>query len=113
VISAGDVKYEELFEPAAAVSNPPGEIHNRNHRSETPPNRQDDIGDKPKHGEGDPEDLFLHALNCKSFYVPESQLPRGCEKTSVLRRKFLPFPENCPLKFVRNQALGLSSSITL
>src|SRR3982074_2262347 len=55
------------FEPAAAVSQPPGDVSDRNGRAQSPPDRKNEIGGEPEHAEREPEDLALHTLNCRSF----------------------------------------------
>ena len=57
----------DLFEPAAAVSHPPGNVDDRNGGSDGPPDWQYDIGQDSEDGERGPEDLALHTINCKSF----------------------------------------------
>src|SRR3977135_3768715 len=55
------------LEPAAAVSEPPRDVSDRNGRAQRPPDRQNEIGGQAEHGEREPEDLPLHTLDCKSF----------------------------------------------
>src|SRR5271156_3143778 len=59
-----------LLEPPAAVGQPPRDVHEGNARAQCPPERQNEIGNQPEHGKGDPEDLALHTLDCKSFAPP-------------------------------------------
>src|ERR1700694_5391145 len=55
------------LEPAAAVSQPPGDVSDGNGRAQRPPDRKNEIGGEPEHGEREPEDFALHTLDCKSF----------------------------------------------
>ena len=57
----------DSLEPAAAVSQPPGDVSDGDGRTQSPPERQNEIGGEPEHGEREPEDLALHTLDCKSF----------------------------------------------
>src|SRR5258706_5627015 len=57
----------DSLEPAAAVGQPPGDVSDRNGRTQSPPERQNEIGGEPEHGEREPEDLALHTLDCRSF----------------------------------------------
>src|ERR1700675_1612215 len=57
----------DSLEPAAAVSQPPRDISDRNGRPQGPPERQNKIGGESEHGEREPEDLALHTLDCRSF----------------------------------------------
>ena len=57
----------DSLEPAAAVSQPPGDVSDGDGRTQSPPERQNEIGGEPEHGEREPEDLAFHALDCKSF----------------------------------------------
>src|ERR1700687_1548052 len=55
------------LEPAAAVSQPPGDVSDWKSRAQSPPDRQNKIGGEPEHSEREPENLALHTLDCKSF----------------------------------------------
>src|ERR1700720_3497455 len=46
----------DSLEPAAAVSQPPGDVSDGDGRTQSPPERQNEIGGEPEHGERGPED---------------------------------------------------------
>src|ERR1035441_9265863 len=49
-----------LFEPSAAVSDPPRNENEGNGRAHRPPDRQNEIGAHAEHGEHEPEHLAFH-----------------------------------------------------
>jgi hypothetical protein len=53
-------KMQSGLEPIAAVGEPPARIADGDRRGQRPPERKRHIGNKAKHGEGDPKYLALH-----------------------------------------------------
>src|ERR1700674_2027032 len=112
------------LEPAAAVSQPPRDVSDRNGRPQSPPERQNEIGGEPEHGEREPEDLALHNLDCKSF-PPFTIWVGGLKKnfgfritTSAVETGLGPSPMDAvrePESRVStgDQAFGFNSSMTL
>ena len=111
------------LEPAAAVSHPPGDAYDGNGRAQRPPERQNEIGSEPEHGERDPEDLALHILDCRSFPPPaipatglQTNFGYACGQPPVetgLAPSPLDAAGNAASPSLYDQVLGLSSSITL
>src|SRR6202165_985881 len=99
----GSSEYRKLstehrsLEPAAAVSQPPGDVSDRDGRPQRPPDRQNEIGGEPEHGEREPEDLALHTLDCRSFAL---------YMTSVGSRR-----KNFGLGRISNQPLAFSNRL--
>jgi len=68
--------------PAAAVSQPPRDVSDRNGRAQRPPERQNEIGGEPEHGEREPEDLRSILWIVGRFRLLRSG-QEACRKTSV------------------------------
>src|ERR1700676_214204 len=73
-----------LIKPAAAIGDPPRNVADRDGRGERPPEWKQEIRKQSEHREGEPEDLALHIVDCKSFRLLTIRNER-CEKTFVSR----------------------------
>src|ERR1039458_388874 len=112
-----------LLKPAAAVGHPPRDEDDGDGRGQRPPERQNEVGQQPEHGEGDPEDLALHIPDCRAF-APR-RIPFSGRRKNVgyidpfavetgLAPSALDAPRDASSRVSTvNQALVLSSSITL